>query len=80
MAPGRSSTRRAVHTPSTSHNEVGSELQNEGNIVNKPIFLDPSFGNPLAIFVEKDVEDRDNICQLIQVCMMVPSCPLRQEY
>jgi len=73
MAPARSSTRRAVHTPSISHNEVGSELQNEGSIVNKPIFLDPSFGNPLSIFVEKDVEDRDNILQLIQVCVTVLS-------
>ena len=70
MAPARSSTRR-VHTSSASHNEAVSDLPNEGHIVNKPIFLDPGFGIPLAIFVEKDVEDRDNICQLIQVCATV---------
>jgi hypothetical protein len=32
-----------------------------------PIFIDPMMGIPLAIFVEKDVGDRDVLVQLIEV-------------
>lgn len=32
-----------------------------------PIFIDPVFGTPLAIYVEKDVENRDDILDTISV-------------
>ena len=62
MAPARSSTRRGAHL-SASHHEVGQDSQNDGHNV----FLDPNFGTPLQIFIEKDVEDKDILVQLIQV-------------
>jgi hypothetical protein len=68
MAPARSSTRRA----SASHNEVGQDLQNNGHDVNK-LFLDPNFGSPLQIYIEKDVDDKEFLCQLIQVFFILRS-------
>jgi hypothetical protein len=66
MAPARSSTRRGAHTGSASHHEAGQDLQNDGHNATK-LFLDPNFGTPLQIYIEKDVEDKDVLCQLIQV-------------
>src|SRR5260221_14654839 len=67
MAPARSSTRRgAAHTSSTSHHETGQDLQNDGHNANE-LFLDPNFGTPLQVYIEKDVEDKDLLSQLIQV-------------
>jgi hypothetical protein len=63
MAPARSSTRRGAHTASASHHEAG---QDDGHNAIK-LFLDPTFGFPLQIYIEKDVEDKDLLCQLIQV-------------
>jgi hypothetical protein len=68
MAPARSSTRRAAHPASASRSEAGQDLQNDGQSLSKQIFLDPSFGTPLQIYIEKDVEDKDLLSQLIQVC------------
>jgi len=66
MAPARSSTRRAqIDQNAVSHPSV-SESDNNGN-VNEELFLDPMLGTPLAIYVEKDVEDRDVLVELISV-------------
>ena len=34
---------------------------------NDELFLDPMMGTPLAIYIEKDVEDRDNLVEIIVV-------------
>jgi len=66
MAPARSSTRRGAHSASASHHEAAQDGQNDGHSATK-LFLDPSFGTPLQIYIEKDLEDKDVLCQLIQV-------------
>jgi len=66
MAPARSSTRRGDHTSTapTSH-----DPQQDDPNVNKELFLDPMLGSPLAVYVDKDVDDREVVCQLIVVCL-----------
>ncbi|KAF8876709.1 hypothetical protein CPB84DRAFT_1795712 [Gymnopilus junonius] len=65
MAPARSSTRRGVHpSPGQSTPPVQGTEDDDPN-VNKELFLDPMLGTPLAIYVEKDVEDKETISQLI---------------
>ena len=66
MAPARSSTRRGAQTASASHHEAAQDLQNDGHNATE-LFLDPNFGSPLQIYIEKDVDDKDILSQLIQV-------------
>lgn len=66
MAPARSSTRRSAHgsqvpPPGQLH------VQDDDLVANKELFIDPMLGTALAIYIEKDVEDKDNISQLIVV-------------
>lgn len=64
MAPVRSSTRRGAHpTPTPPIQDTDGDDPN----TNKELFLDPMLGTPLAIYLEKEVEDKDNIAQLIIV-------------
>lgn len=68
MAPTPSSGRRAL-----AHKDVTPVLnespleQNAQESAFKPIFLDLMMGTALQIFVEKDVDDRENIVQRVQV-------------
>ncbi|PPQ90542.1 hypothetical protein CVT25_015856 [Psilocybe cyanescens] len=64
MAPARSSTRRGHPAQVQPTSPVQSAETNDPN-VNKELFLDPMLGTPLAIYIEKDVEDKDTISQLI---------------
>lgn len=60
MAPPRSSTQR-------------QQVDSDQNF-NNDLFIDPMLGSPLAIYVEKDVQDKDTITQLIVVsfrCLLV---------
>jgi len=60
MAPPRSSTQR-------------QQVDSDQNF-NNDLFIDPMLGSPLAIYVEKDVQDKDAIAQLIVVsfrCLLV---------
>lgn len=73
MAPARSSTRRAHldqnNIPLSSvHNQ-----DTDGNVIQE-LFIDPMLGVPLSIYIEKDVEDRDIVVDLINV-RRVASCP-----
>lgn len=63
MAPARTSTRRSAHAQVPP---PGQQTQDDDLIANK-LFIDPMLGTPLAIYIEKDVEDKDNISQLIVV-------------
>lgn len=51
MAPARSSTRR-------QHSDSDQNYNND-------LFIDPMLGSPLAIYIEKDVVDKDTIADLI---------------
>ena len=37
--------------------------------VNDELFLEPMMGTPLAIYIEKDVADRDQLVEIITVCI-----------
>ncbi|KDR75012.1 hypothetical protein GALMADRAFT_69767 [Galerina marginata CBS 339.88] len=66
MAPARSSVRRGAHfstippTPPPVQNADDTDPS-----INKELFLDPMLGTPLAIYIEKDVEDKETIVQLV---------------
>lgn len=65
MAPGRSSARRSAHGPQVP--PPGQNAQEDDEVANKDLFIDPMLGTALAIYVEKDVDDKDNISDLIVV-------------
>lgn len=63
MAPVRTSARRGGHPePSPVH-----DADTNDPTANKTLFLDPMMGTPLAMYVEKDVEEKDVITQMIIV-------------
>ena len=65
MAPARSSARRSAHGPQVSQS---GQLTQDGDLVaNKELFIDPMLGTALAIYIEKDVEDKESISELIIV-------------
>ena len=66
MAPARSSTRRNAHGSQVPP-PGQQQTQDDDLVVNKELFIDPMLGTALAIYIEKDVEDKDNISQLIVV-------------
>ena len=65
MAPGRSSARRSAHGPQAPPS--GQPAQDENLVANKELFIDPMLGTALAIYIEKDVEDKEKISDLIVV-------------
>ncbi|KIM45447.1 hypothetical protein M413DRAFT_66281 [Hebeloma cylindrosporum] len=65
MAPARSSTRRGAHISPVSPTPAARDVQDDDPTANKELFLDPMLGTPLAIFIEKDVENKDDLSQLI---------------
>lgn len=67
MAPARSSTRRGAHISPDSHTPPVRDAHDDDPSANKELFLDPMLGTPLAIFIEKDVENKDDLSQLIIV-------------
>lgn len=71
MAPARSSNRRTQHDQSNSARPAGLD---EHHGVDEELFLEPMMGTPLAIYVEKDVEDRDAIVDLITVSCIYKPC------
>jgi len=56
MAPPRNSSRRTQSANPVQDDSVKSDL-----------FLEPMMGNPLAIYVDKDVQDRGTVVELIIV-------------
>ena len=65
MAPARSSARRSAHASQVPPN--GQHAQNEDLVSNKELFIDPMLGTALAIYIEKDVDDKETISDLIVV-------------
>ncbi|KAG6840689.1 hypothetical protein C0991_005048 [Blastosporella zonata] len=66
MAPARSSIRHP------NQNNIQRPSVNPPNIdlnVNPELFLDPMLGTPLAMYIEKDVLDKDLLADLIPVSM-----------
>ena len=66
MAPARASARRSQQDSNPASRPSASD--NDANIaVNDELFLEPMMGTPLQIYIEKDVEDRDDLVDLITV-------------
>lgn len=65
MAPARSSARRSAHGPHVPPS--GQHAQNENLVANKDLFIDPMLGTALSIYIEKDVDDKETISDLIIV-------------
>lgn len=66
MAPARSSTRRA-HPEQNNVPPPSLHDQDSNDNVAQHLFIDPMHGVPLAIYIEKDVDDRDILVDLIIV-------------
>lgn len=65
MAPARTSTRRNQNSqPATTRPAVPD---NDNEVVNPDLFLEPMMGTPLAMYIEKDVQDRDSLVDIITV-------------
>ena len=60
MAPSRSTAHNSTNAP-------GGSAGDGGGAANDELFLEPMMGTPLAIYVEKDVSDREEIAELITV-------------
>ena len=71
MAPARSSANRArrEREHQAQHLPQPQDISPPVDEQNSPddLFLDPLMGTPLAIYVEKDVENRDEIVELVLV-------------
>lgn len=65
MAPARTSTRRNQQNQNALARTTIAD--NNDGAVNGQLFLEPMMGTPLAIYIEKDVEDRDTIVDIITV-------------
>ena len=66
MAPARAN--RRSHQPGTA-DAVDDVLDDEESPVSE-LFIDPTFGSPLLVFVEKEVPARDALVRLIKVCIL----------
>jgi hypothetical protein len=66
MAPRTSTARRGAPQPAPDQNPLQPPPADEPN-VNAELFLDPMLGTPLAVYIEKDVERRDELVQLVTV-------------
>jgi hypothetical protein len=73
MAPGRSSARRSAHGQQAPLS--GQHAQDENLVANKELFIDPMLGTALAIYIEKDVEDKETISDLILVSHYASNYP-----
>ena len=56
--------RRQDRTPNDASATASSAT---GGPVNDELFLEPMMGTPLAIYIEKDVTDRDQLIEIITV-------------
>ena len=65
MGPARTSTRRNQQIQIASARSAAPESNT--NVADEQLFLEPMMGTPLAIYVEKDVENRDVLVDIIVV-------------
>lgn len=67
MAPARS-TRRNQHEQSVSLRSAQSDPSPvEDGSSGSDLFIEPMMGTPLTVYIEKEVEDRDTLVELILV-------------
>src|ERR1700685_3099383 len=71
MAPARTSTRRTQLNQNPSTRAADADTNND--VANEELFLEPMMGTPLAMYIEKDVQDRDVLVDIITVSIRVAS-------
>ena len=71
MAP-RSSHRQLEQNTNETSTQPNPTASNDD--LNDKLFLDPMLGTPLAIYIEKDVEDRSLLADIITVSRVKKSC------
>jgi hypothetical protein len=69
MAPGARPRRVQAAPPQSQASQNEQQDQQEY----PALFIDPMMGTPLPIYVDKDVEDRENIVRLITVSINATS-------
>lgn len=75
MAPARS-TRRNPHEQSVPLRSAQTDASPVADgAQTSDLFLEPMMGTPLTIYIEKEVEDRDTLVELITVGHIPPSYP-----
>jgi len=68
MAPARALARRPQNDSNINSTPRPSASDNDANAtVNRELFLEPMMGTPLQMYIEKDVQDRDDLIDLITV-------------
>ena len=68
MAPARTSNRRTQRDQNTNPAILNNVQQHQAVEQQKDdLFLEPMMGTPLALYVDKDVDSRDAIVELITV-------------
>ncbi|KAF6763173.1 hypothetical protein DFP72DRAFT_874916 [Ephemerocybe angulata] len=65
MAPARSSTRRGAQSQGGSDQDPLHNANLDDPNVNPELFIDPMLGTPLAVYIEKDVEDKEELVRLV---------------
>jgi hypothetical protein len=70
MAPVRPSARRLQTQNTSDQGQTHSGPSNDPN-VNNELFIDPMLGTPLAVYIEKDVEEKDELVRLVTVCCLI---------
>ena len=70
MAPARRSRRDHAQVPPQPQS-TGIPAPADEQSPNDELFLDPLMGTPLSIYVEKDVDNREDVVDLIQVCSVL---------
>ena len=83
MAPIRSAnaSRRAAsahdHPPAPNSSAPSASVPPEPTPnVNPDLFIDPMLGTPLAVYIEKDVDDKDELVKLVTVRAIDAFCSL----
>lgn len=66
MAPVRPPARRLLPQNPSEQGQTPSSAGNDPN-VNNELFIDPMLGTPLAVYIEKDVEEKDELVRLVTV-------------
>jgi hypothetical protein len=72
MAPARS-TRRNQHEQSVSLRS-GQDASPTADGPGGDLFLEPMMGTPLNVYIEKEVEDRDTLVELVTVGHPLVTC------
>lgn len=67
MAPARTSSRRSQAAQISNAPARPTATDSSDCAFNAELFLEPMMGTPLAMYIEKDVTDRDQLVEIVTV-------------